>query len=360
MKKPVIIIILSIIGIILLTLVISVTYYFSMTGPVSKESEEVIVNIEQGSTSEAIGSKLKDNNVIKSKLVFDIYTKLNNVNDMKAGEYALNKNMSMQEIVNMIQSGDDLSQRAVTITFIEGKNIRWIASTIAENTTNSEDDVYGTLSNAQYLNKVIQKYWFLTDEIKNSDLYYPLEGYLFPDTYQLKSKKVSVEEIFDTMLNETEKKLSPYKSEIQKSGISVHKLLTVASIVELEASTKQDKAGVASVIYNRIKYNMSLGSDVTTYYAFKVDMADRQLTQQELDTYNVYNTRGPDMNGKLPVGPICSVGIDAIYVSLHPSETNYLYFVADKNGKLYFAENISEHEEIISELQNKDLWFTYE
>lgn len=359
MIKPINIIII-VVTIIILACVIGITYYTSMMSAVSNESEEVIIDIAQGDSSKTIGQKLKENNLIKSQFVFDIYTKLNNINDMKAGEYSLNKNMTMEEIVNIIQSGDDTSQRTVTITFIEGKNIRWIAKTIAEKTKNSEEDVYEVLKDSNYINDVIKKYWFITDEIKNKDIYYPLEGYLFPDTYQFKSNKVTVKEIFNTMLDQMENKLGAYKADIQKSGISVHKLFTVASIVELEASRQEDKAGVASVIYNRIKYNMSLGSDVTTYYAVKTDVSDRQLTQEELDTYNAYNTRGPNMNGELPVGPICMVGIDSINVSLHPAESNYLYFVADKNGKLYFSENIEAHQESIDDLVNNDLWYTYE
>ena len=104
---------------------------------------------------------------------------------------------------------------------------------------------------------------------------------------------------------------------------------------------------------------MSLGSDVTTYYAFKVDMGDRDLTVKELNTENPYNTRGPGMSGMIPVGPICNPSKSAIEATLNYKETDALYFVADKNGKVYFTKNNSEHNKKIQELKSKGLWFTY-
>jgi len=104
---------------------------------------------------------------------------------------------------------------------------------------------------------------------------------------------------------------------------------------------------------------MAIQSDVTTYYAFKIDMGDRDLYQRELDTYNPYNTRGPRMEGKLPVGPISSVSKSSIEAAINPNETDYLYFVADKSGKVYFSRTNSEHNQIISELKTKGLWFEY-
>ena len=104
---------------------------------------------------------------------------------------------------------------------------------------------------------------------------------------------------------------------------------------------------------------MSLGSDVTTYYAFKVDMGDRDLTAKELNTENPYNTRGPNMIGKLPVGPIDNPSKEAIEATLFYTETDALYFVADKNGKVYFTKSNDEHNAKIKELKKEGLWFTY-
>lgn len=359
MKKAIKFIIIGIIALIIIAIVTITALYINMMNPVSKNNEKVSVTIPKGATATSIGKILKDNNLIKSAEVFKLYTKLNNVNSMQAGEYDLNKNMSVSEIVEALEKGPDTSKKTIDITFLEGKNMRWIAKTIASKTNNTEQDVFNKLKDEKYLDSIIEKYWFITKDIKNKDIYYSLEGYLFPDTYNFKSKDVTVEEIFKTMLDQTEKKLEKYKEEIQERNISVHKLLTVASVVELEAAKNEDRAGVAGVIYNRIAKNMSLGSDVTTYYAIKVDMSERDLKQSELNLKNPYNTRGPNMEGKIPVGPISTVGIESINAALHPDNNDYLYFVADKNGKVYFAKDISGHEENIKMLRSKGLWYTY-
>ena len=162
------------------------------------------------------------------------------------------------------------------------------------------------------------------------------------------------------MLNQTDKVLSKYKTQIQTSGRSIHEILTIASIVELEGNDEEARKGIASVIYNRIKANMSLGSDVTTYYAMQVDMGERNLYSSELQTSNPYNTRGPGMNGKLPIGPISNPSEESINAALNPANTNYLYFVADSNGKIYFTNTYQEHQEKIKELQKQGLWYEYE
>ena len=161
------------------------------------------------------------------------------------------------------------------------------------------------------------------------------------------------------MLDKMEKVLEEYKDEIEKSKYNVHELLTIASIVETESVNKEDRKGVAGVIYNRLNRNMAIQSDVTTYYAFKIDMGERDLYQREIDTYNKYNTRGPNMEGKLPVGPISSVSKLSIEAAIEPKNTDDLFFVADKNGKVYFSKTNAEHNQIISELKSKGLWYEY-
>ena len=237
--------------------------------------------------------------------------------------------------------------------------MRWVAKKIAESTNNTEDDVYNLLKDEEYIDTLIEKYWFLTDEIKNSDIYYPLEGYLFPDTYQFASKNVTTKEIFETLLNQMDKKLSTYKTEIENSEYTIHELLSAASIIENEAVFDKDRKDVSSVIYNRLKANMPIQSDVTTYYALKIDMGTRDLYSTDLNTYNPYNTRGPKMNGKLPIGPISMVGTSSIEAAIEPNQTTYLYFVADKDGNIYFTKTYQEHQAKVSELKAKGEWIQF-
>ena len=117
---------------------------------------------------------------------------------------------------------------------------------------------------------------------------------------------------------------------------------------------------VAQVFINRLNSNMTLGSDVTTYYASKVDMSERDLYLYEINDNNYYNTRSSFLAGKLPVGPICNPSIDSIKAVLYPTNNNYYYFVADKNGKTYFTNTYSEHIAKRDELIEAGLWYTYE
>ena len=335
-------------------------WYNSSIGEVNKnDTEEINVEIEKGLGSVAIAKQLKNQNLIKNVLAFRIYVKINNINNFKAGNYKLSKSMNLKEITEILQTGVIENKDEIEITFVEGKNMRWIAKKISEETKNTENDVYNLLKNEEYIDTLIDKYWFITEEIKNSNIYYPLEGYLFPDTYRFENKNISVEKIFETLLNQMDKKLSQYKEKIQKSKYSVHQILTVASIIENEAVFDKDRKDVASVIYNRLDKKMSIGSDVTTYYAFKIDMGSRDLRTSELNKENPYNTRGPNMEGKLPVGPISMVGLSSIQAAVSPNETSYLYFVADKDGNVYFTRTYNEHLNKVSDLKKSGLWIEF-
>ena len=359
MNKKTLIIALSIIAIMIIIIISGLTWYITGTYPVNKQnSEEKIIEITSGTRTEEIVNQLKEQKLIKNSFIAKVYMKLNGVKGLQAGRYQLNQTMSLKEIINKISSGD-IYNETVKITFKEGKNMRWIAKEIEENTNNSQDDIFNLLKNEQYIKTLIQKHWFLEDIIMNENIYYPLEGYLYPDTYIFKNKDVSVETIFDTMLKKEEDILSKYRTQIENSGKSVHEILTIASIVELEGNDSEARNGISSVIYNRLKANMSLGSDVTTYYAIKVDMGERNLYSSELQTSNPYNTRGPNMNGKLPIGPVANPSEESINAALNPTNTNYLYFVADRNGKIYFTTTYQEHQNLIKELQKQGLWYEY-
>lgn len=350
-KILIIIILVGIIGIL--------ATYKMLTMPVSKNIEEKQIEIPMGSGSAEIAKILKENNIIKSKMTFKIYVKLNKITNFQAGTYYLKESMNLREITEMLQTGIMYDPNQITITYLEGKPMWWLAEVIAERTNNTEENVYELLANEEYIDKLIEKYWFITDEIKNENIYYSLEGYLFPDTYAISNKQATVEEIFEKMLDKMESVLNEYKEEIDKSKYTVHELLTLASIVETEGMNDEGRKNVASVFYNRLNAGMSLGSDVTTYYSVKEDMANRDLYQAEIESDNPYNTRGPNMEGKLPVGPISSIGKESIEAAIEPNDTEYLFFVADKNGKLYFTKTNSEHIQVVNELQNSGMWYEY-
>lgn len=325
-------------------------------GVAGTSDENIEITIPNGVGANAIAEILNDEGIIKSTAGFKIYSKFNSGNEYKAGTYYFRENMTLKEISDVLKSG---ISNGVPLAYIEGEHFRWLAEAIADVTENTEEDVFHVLENQDYLDSLTEKYWFINDDIKNSDIYYPLEGYLFPETYLLPDKNASVEEIFEMMLDQMDSILTEYKDEIESSKYSVHEILTIASVIEKESLNEEQRKGVSGVIYNRLDNGMSLGSDVTTYYAVKADMGERDLYKSEIEAANPYNTRGPGMEGKLPAGPICSVSRSSIEAALEPEKSDYYYFVADKNGEVYFAENIDQHHKIIAELEEKGLWFKY-
>lgn len=345
--------------IILLVLIISILIYNFNIGKVNNNDDVIALEVSNGSTYLSLASDLKEKKLIKSEFFYKLYIKLHNPKDLKMGRYELSQNMGVKEIINVLKGGSSYNPNSIKLTFKEGINMRKIVSIITENTNNKADDIYNLLKNEEYLNELINEYWFITEDIKNKDIYYSLEGYLFPNTYEFMNKDTDIKEIFKKMLDNMELQLEPYKIEIENSKYSIHQLLTLASIIELEAANTSDRAKVAGVFYNRLENNWSLGSDVTTYYAVGIDMNERDLYQSELNDYNAYNTRSSKMAGKLPVGPICIPSIESIKAVIEPENNNYFYFVADKNKKTYFSTSASEHNKIVKKLKDEGLWFEY-
>lgn len=340
-------------------IVVCCTIYKINIGPVSKNETLKQIEIEKGETYLSIANKLKENNLIKSEFFYKIYVKLMNPKGLEKGTYSLSENMGVEGLIEVLEKGSDTSSEVINVTFVEGKNMRYIAKTIAQNTNNTEDDVYNLLNDSAYIDSLISEYWFLTSEIKNANIYYPLEGYLFPDTYEFKSKDVTVKEIFKTLLDQFDKKITPYKEIIENSSYTLHQILTLASIVEQEGVSSSDRYDVAGVFYNRLNSGWSLGSDVTTYYAIKVDMNERDLYKSEINDCNAYNTRASCMVGKLPVGPVSNPSIESIEAALKPKNHDYYFFVADKNKKTYFTKTNTEHLNTIASLKSQGLWYEY-
>lgn len=317
--------------------------YKYMISPIEKGSPNTIeVEIPANSSTSTIARILKEKDLIRDEKFFLLYVKLFKISDMKAGYYDLAKNMSTEELVETLRVGSTKNPNEIQITIREGLNMREIATIISEKTENSYESVIEKANDEDYLNRVIEKYWFIDDSVLQEDLYYGLEGYLFPDTYSLTDNTVDVEYIFDKMLDEMDKVLTPYKEQIASSGYTPHQILTLASIVEKESATVQDRNKVASVFYNRLDKKMPLGSDVTTRYANRVDDKKQALTKAQYEFQSPYNTRltNGTMDGKLPVGPISGVGKTSIEAAINPEKSNYLYFIANINTlETFFYED---------------------
>ena len=315
-------------------------FFFYELSPVTKNGEEVTYEVKSGVTVNQIFEDLEEKNIIRNAMFVKIYSKIVGNINVDAGLYKISSSMSVSEIYSVLSKGGESSRETVSIVFKEGRNVRDLISILEENTTIKESDVLSILSDKTYLSKLIDKYWFLSDDILDKDIYYSLEGYLFPNTYTI-YKDSSASEVLEKMLNETSRVMDKYKSKIEDSKYSVHEIMTLASIVELESVSEREK--VAGVFHNRLNTNMGLGSDVTTYYAFRLGFHERDLKQDEIyDCKTKYNTRCPSFVG-LPVGPIGNSGEESIKAVLNPEEHDYYYFIADKDMNTYFFKTYEEH-----------------
>ena len=340
--------------IIVLILIILGIYKYEIS-PVSKNTDPKIITIDDGDNYYNVASKLKKENLIRSETFYKVYIKLTKPDNLIKGDYELNEAMSVPEIVRVL-SDENHRSSTLKITFREGLNVTQMAKIVEEKTNIKEEDFINKLSDKEYLNELKQDYWFITNDIDNPQIYYPLEGYLFPDTYHFEKSELNIDGIIRKILDNTEVKLEPYKEEMQNNSYTPHQILTLASIIELEAVSDEDRALVSGVLHNRLNDNWSLGCDVTTYYAAKKSITE-SLTQSDLTACNGYNTRCTSMIG-LPVGPIDNPSISSIKAALHPTENNYYYFVADTNKEVYFTKTASEHDQIIAKLKDEGKWAT--
>jgi len=334
-------------------LIVAGGVWLFLASPVnSNDTKDIEIEVKSGESVTKIGKTLKNNDLIRSELLFKVYVKVYKVNSLKASTYKLNRSMNLGEIVSTLEKGSNYNPNMIKLTFKEGERITKYAKVISDNTNNSYDDVINTIKDKEYLNELIDKYWFLTDEILNENIYYPLEGYLMPETYHFDNKDVTVKEIINRMLDETEKNLEPYKSTMNGN---VHYYMTMASIVELEGTNTENRKVIVGIFKNRLSSGFNMGSDVTTYYGLQVPMTE-DLTTEQFASVNAYNTRSTTMIGKMPVGPICNPSKSSIEASVNPTQTDYMFFVADKHGKIYYTKTNAEHEKKIKEIKDNGDW----
>lgn len=330
--------------VILALLVAGGGYYTLGLRPVDPTSEEtVVVEIPNGSGASAIVEILDSAGLVRNKFCAKVNSRIGGYNDLQANTYLLSPSMSFQEIMNIINTGafEYISKESVEVK--DGARLQQVAEAISEQIPYSAEEIMDKWSDKAYLNELIDKYWFLTDEILDEDVMYPLEGYLYADTYFVTSDVSDIEGFTEMCLDRMDEVLTERKDAIDASGFSVHELLTLTSIVTKEA-TADDQAGVAGVFMNRLDQGMSLGSDVTVCYIFQEDRVDLKVSQ--LESTNPYNTR---KFAGLPPGPICQVVSDAIDATLNYEKHDYLFFIADEEGIVRYSTDQAGHESNIEE-----------
>ncbi len=315
---------------------------------------------------------LADDEIVDSEFFTKMYIRLNSdsVQTIHSGSYLLMPGDELSDVFLKLSVKQERAQ--ITLQILEGYTIPDYANDIATLMFNngSIDDIEAAekvildyWSNHDVLNGYISEYDFITDEILNSEIYYPLEGYLSPNSYFFFSDEFNLDNldiITEKLLDAREKDFEVIFAETSNEdiGMTYHEILTLASIVERESVGYESQQVVAGIFMNRIDAGDSLGSDVTTYYAVQIGLHERDLTVDELNDDNAYNTRGPLIG--LPVSAINNPSRTSIDATINYVESDYYYFVSDKNGDMYYNVTYQEHLDDIEMLKSKGLWYTYE
>lgn len=328
---------------IVLAAVLSVFVYYK-TGLKAVASKETVTSfvVQQGETSEIVLDNLQKQKLIRNKTVAKLYMKFHGLNDIKAGNFKLDAKWDTPKILETLNDSKQTNADDIKITFKEGMWAKDVAALIEQNTNVKAKELLALWNDDAYLKTLIKKYSFLSKDILNAQYKVKLEGYLYPETYHF-HKDADAKAITETFLNQFQTAIAPYEADIKNSKLSMQEVITFASIVQYEASSKEDMEMIAGVFQNRMKLGMSLDSSVTVCYALYDDMTSGEDCEVNTHIDSPYNTY---QNAGLPIGPILNPGATAINAVLHPKENDYLYFVADiyGDGKVYYAKTLDEQE----------------
>ena len=332
----------------------------------SSSTEYITVDIPEGSGNKYIGQILEKAGVIKSATVFNYYTKFKNYSNFQSGYYNLQASMDLDEICKLLKEGGTPQPEKPSLGKIlvtEGYTIKQISEAVTKNsakknasTPYSSEDFLKVVQDETFISKMAAKYPKLLSSLPSADqVTYRLEGYLFPATYSY-YKETSMEDIVEDMISTMDSYMSQYYDTIAASGKSVNDVLTLASLVEKEGSTDDDRRNIASVFYNRMNNNMPLQSNIAILYAMgKLGEETSLAADASIDTsidspYNVYTNTG------LMPGPVDSPSLAAIEATVNPASTDYYYFVADvKTGKVYYSENFDDHQANVEKYVNSQI-----
>jgi len=323
MKKRAILIFLFLIFLFLFFLILS-NFYLPLK---EKSSPPQIFQVKKGQGAFEIAKNLKKERLIKSEFSFLLYLVLKGkTKSLQAGYYLLSPSMTPFEIAQKLIEGDVIFEK---ITIVEGENKNEIAEYLEEK---------GILKKENFLEKIKLKYWrekyeFLKD-VKAEDL----EGFLFPDTYFVK-KGETEEEIISKFLDNFDKKVNEkLREEISEKGKSLYDILILASLLEKEVKTFEDKKLVSGILWKRLENEIPLQVDATITFitgkkTIKIPAEDLKIDSP----YNTYKYKG------LPPTPICNPGLESILAAISPQQSDYWYYLTTPEGNTIFSKTLKEH-----------------
>ena len=313
---------------------------------VSRASGSVQVELEENCSVGDVADVLKEQGVINNSFFFTMYCLVTRADHgFGPRSFTLDTNLDYEAIINYLQTTGN-RQDVVTITFPEGLSLLEVAQKLEENEVCTVEEVLEAANSGEYDN-----YDFINAIDNEEDRYYKLEGYLFPDTYDFykgEDPKIALGKMINNCQNRFSKET---RDEIQEQGYTIDEVLTLASIVQAEATDEKDMRMVAGILINRLENGASrdiyrLECDSTTYYPYR---SKSQVPEKGRDTfkstYDTYTIEG------LPPGPICNPGMDAIQAVLEPSSESagMYYFCHDADGNAYYASTWSQHEANLAE-----------
>jgi len=299
-------------------------------GPADPAAAPVEVEIPAGATTTDVAAILAEHGIIRDPAVFRYYVRYRDLDgQIVSGRYELSAAMSVDEILTKLVNGDVIVRR---FTIPEGLTVEMMADLLDAAQVVDRESFLDAVAAAAAENP------YLPDGV---ELPQPMEGYLFPATYQYHAG-ITAEEVVAMLVERFEAVWTPeLLARAEEMGLSVHEVVTLASIVETEAKVPEEQPQIAGVYLNRLAAGMPLQADPTVYYALGLPRSER-LTWEDLEVDSPFNTyRYPG----LPPGPIAAPGEGAIRAVLYPAHHDYYYFVAknDGSGEHYFASTYEEH-----------------
>jgi len=298
---------------------------------IDKKNTTVIVDIPTGSSFLKITEILNDTGMIKNRIFFySLAIVRQALSSIRAGEYEFNTSMTPYDVMNKLLHGEIKTYK---LTIPEDLSVREIAVRLLEYKLINEDDFFELAEDEEFLKSL---------NIKADSI----EGYLFPETYYF-DRSMSTRQIMRIMVSQFWKKVTPEMLErAQTLGFSVHKYITLASIIGKEAGHSAEKPLISAVFHNRLKRKMRLQSDPTAVYDLEnFGGVVRRSHLKRNSPYNTYIIYG------LPPGPIANPGMDSLLAAIFPADVNYLYFVSQRDGTHFFSASLDVHNQAVSRLR---------
>jgi len=328
----------KVVSIIVIAFVVAVVwtgYFAADVFLASQAGDEQMFVVGEGEGVNQVSNNLAAAGLITNQFNFETYVwLLRRESRLQAGEYRLNPAMSLRQLTNLITYGRGTNEKKVTI--IEGWNNREIAKYLAKEllARSSDDDRRQFVEDFLAAARQPYPYEFLASKPADVDV----EGYLFPDTYQFFITSQPAD-IITVLLENFDRKLTPeLQEQINKQGKTIHEVVTLASIVEEEVATEQDRRLVADIFSRRLEIGMALQADSTVNYVTGGNKPAVSGSDLQTDSpYNTYRYRG------LPPGPISNPGLDTIIDVVNPLSNDYWFFLTTPDGQVIYSKTLAQH-----------------